>query len=109
MFRILTAAAVLLAASAAHAAPSPESIVQIRVAYSDLDVAAPSGARALMARIAYAAAVVCGRHPDSVMYDDRIRFERCRTDAYGQAVKQLDPAIITAVADYPSRTELGAQ
>ena len=111
MSRIALAAAVVFAASAARAgnAPPAATRVEVRVSYGDLDVAVPSGARALMQRIAKAAATVCGGGPDSVIHDDRLRFDRCRTDAFGRAVKQLDPAIIDAVADYPPKTLFAAR
>ncbi len=103
MFRIALAAvaAASLGASAAQSAPTAEQVVQVRVSYADLDVATHAGSRALMQRIARAAGAVCGGGPDSLIHDDRVRFERCRTEAFGRAVQQLRPTIVDAVADYP--------
>jgi UrcA family protein len=103
---LLAATAAALAASAAHATTYSDATIEVRVHYADLEVAGPDGARALMQRIAKAAAQVCGGGPDSVIHDDRVRFDHCRAEAFGRAVKQLDPQIVTAVADYPPRTQL---
>jgi len=103
MLRIALTALVAasIGASSAQAAPSADDVVQVRVSYADLDVATHAGSRALMQRIAKAAGAVCGGGPDSVIHDDRVRFERCRTEAFGRAVQQLRPTIVDAVADYP--------
>jgi UrcA family protein len=101
---LIAAAAAALFAAPARAEPSAAEVVHLRVAFGDLDVRAAPGAIALMGRIAQAAAQVCGGRPDSVIHDDRVRFDRCRAEAFGRAVTQLDPAIISAVSHYPPGT-----
>lgn len=103
---LIAAAAAAFVPAAAHATPDSESTVVVRVRYVDLDARTHAGSQALMQRIAKAAAEVCGGVPDSAMHDDRVRFDRCRDEAYGRAVKQLSPTIINAVADYPPRTQI---
>ena len=103
---LIAAAAAAFVAPAAQATPASETTFMVRVRFADLDVRTHAGSQALMQRIAKAAAEVCGGAPDSVMHDDRVRFDRCRADAYARAVTQLSPTIINAVADYPPRTQI---
>ena len=109
---LVAAATAVLTASTAQATPAfgppDETTYRIRISYADLDITTHAGARVLMDRIARAAAIVCGGGPDSLMHDDRVRFERCRTEAYGRAVGQLDPKIILSVSDYPPQPTLFA-
>jgi UrcA family protein len=98
---LIAAAAAAFVAPAAHATADSGTTFVVRVRYGDLDVRTHAGAQVLMQRIAKAAAEVCGGAPDSVMHDDRVRFDRCRAEAYGRAVMQLDPVILTAGADDP--------
>jgi UrcA family protein len=70
----------------------------MRVSYADLDIRDTAGAHRLMQRIARAAASVCGGGPDSRLYDDKLRFDRCRADAYGRAMMQIDAATGSAAA-----------
>ena len=105
---LIALVAASLGAPAALAAPSADDVVQVRVSYADLDVATHAGSRALMQRIAKAAGSVCGGGPDSLIHDDRVRFERCRTEAFGRAVQQLRPEIVDALADYPPDSTLVA-
>ena len=99
MLKIALLAALLAAPAAAAARPADDGAAEIRVRYLDQDVRGRDGAQALMQRIARAATQVCGGGPDSLIHDDRVRFDRCRAEAYGRAVMQLDPAIVSAVAD----------
>jgi UrcA family protein len=83
-------------ASAAAASPPAAADVVVRVSYADLNIHAQPGAQALRHRIAKAAAKVCGGVPDSRLYDDKVRFERCRTEAYDRAATQLEPEAAVA-------------
>jgi UrcA family protein len=102
MFRILTTAA-LLALGVSAAGPvgaQPVTVVSTKVAYGDLDISRPEGARTLLSRIEHAGRKVCG--PSPAIYDlhGASDYRRCRTEAVDKAVTDMRSPILTAMHEH---------
>jgi UrcA family protein len=69
----------------------------IDVPYSDLNLGNPTGAKAMLRRIAKAAELVCGGRPDMREMSDRSVFKTCVRVAVADAVGQLNAPLVTAL------------
>ena len=81
---ILATAGPVLAQSA-NDAGSPN----VRVSYSDLDLASRTGAREMLSRIRYAARQVCGGDSDIRVLAQHAQFVSCEKSAVAGAVGEL--------------------
>jgi UrcA family protein len=92
------AALALAAAVPAAAQAAPAYVIgQVRVDYGDLDLAAPAGAAAMLARLDAAAARACGRlpQPGDPLYGARQRAHRlCKVSAIDAATLALEAPLV---------------
>lgn len=97
----LFAAALLIAVPAsigpALAAEPFNATVSIDVPYSDLNLANPAGATAMLARIRQAAAKACGGSPLARSPKETRDYRSCVNTAVANAVRQLNAPLVTAL------------
>jgi len=67
----------------------------VKVDFSDLNVASPSGAKVLLGRIKAASSQVCGPAPALMELDSRADWSKCIGDASGRAVAALNNPLVT--------------
>ena len=99
---LLASSATLLAAlgptPAAAADGSPTIIEDIAVRYGDIDLAAPAGAAAMLARLEAAASDACGGRPrnrmDPILPAKQRAYRRCRIAALDAATLQLGAPLV---------------
>ena len=108
MTRFMTAALAtsILAASAIAipaAAQPADQTVSIRVSYADLDIGHSAGAKVLLHRLQAAAVQACGGMPDVRVLAQVAAFDRCRREAVGRAVAQIDSPTLDAAANRRGR------
>jgi UrcA family protein len=108
-FAAALGAVVLLTAAAPPAAAEPfilqptysadpaVVVTRARVPYSEVDIASPDGARALLKRIEEAADAVCGA-PNPVSDQAKADVRACRADAIAGAVSRLGNPEVRAAA-----------
>lgn len=89
---------ILASASVAQAGPSAAhaDVRRIGVPMSDLNLAQPAGAAAMLARIEQAAGAVCGGLPLPRELRRTQHYRACRTAAVEQAVRKLNAPLVTA-------------
>lgn len=98
--------ALLALAFALPAAQADTAPVEVKVTFSDLNVATPAGARALYQRMRRGAEAVCAPH-DGKDAEHHGRFRSCVGQALARAVTTVDRPVLTAVAQGrdPMKTE----
>lgn len=67
------------------------------VTYSDLNLANPAGADAMLKRIRHAAAKVCGGAPSAGSLLELRQYRACVRTAVEEAVRRLDAPLVTAL------------
>ena len=93
-----TAASLAMAApSAAATVQDPESPIELRVKFSDLDLAHEAGARTMMFRIGAAAKRACGGDPDPRRLERQMIYDHCKRDTVARAVVSLNSPLVTAL------------
>jgi UrcA family protein len=99
VFATAFAAAAVMAATSAQAAPRHH--VSERVFYTDLNLATPQGAKAMLKRIADTVAELCEpeRSPAIIPPARADNTARCRAEAMAQAVARLNAPLVTAEYD----------
>ena len=104
----LFAAAMLIAVPSsigpALAADPSEPTVSIDVPYSDLNLANPAGAQAMMTRIRQAAANACGNAPQAREVKEFRTYRVCVDTAIVNAVRQLNAPLVTALIEKIEQT-----
>ncbi len=90
---MLAIAALAGAGSASAQSDDGGAAQSVSVRYADLDLGSTAGAKAMLARIHYAAGQVCGREPDIRTLDSRAQFARCRTEAISHALHDLHETV----------------
>lgn len=97
LVRSMIAAALVLApagASSAVAQP-PAETRSIRVAYDDLDMSSPAGAKALLLRLKAATSKVCGRAPWNMLITESMHHKACVDSAMSRAVMEANIPQVT--------------
>lgn len=98
---VMTVCAGLLGGVAAHAGTVPEGGMRISVAYDDLNVSHPAGARVLLARIEAAASIVCGGVPETSDLKMQMFYRSCARDATARAVAGVGQPLVAALYGRP--------
>jgi UrcA family protein len=98
---VMTICAGLLGGVAAHAGTVPEGGMRISVAYDDLNVSHPAGARILLARIEEAASVVCGGAPETSDLKMQMFYRTCAQEATARAVSAVGQPLVAALYGRP--------
>jgi UrcA family protein len=99
MKRTLIAIALALASvtTTTNGVMADDTRPHIDVPYGDLNLGNPTGAKAMLRRIAKAAELVCGGRPDMREMSDRSVFKTCVRVAVADAVGQLNAPLVTAL------------
>ena len=102
---LMTAAALALSFSAAHAAEPP----QMTLKTSDLNLASPKDAKRLYDRVAEAAAEVCGRGPLTVFIPaPPPEFLACRDATIDATLAQIHAPLVQALRKGKPNDQLAA-
>jgi UrcA family protein len=73
------------------------------VAYGDLDLASPTGARTMLHRLTVAAKALCVNLHTPVLPGESGRADRCRKETIASAVERLHrPQLTLALAEVPA-------
>jgi UrcA family protein len=101
-------AALLLAISGSALADSArlqtlDPPAQIVVAYSDLNLDSPAGAKTLYRRIAYAARQVCGSPAAAWYPGQRQKWQTCYRTAVENAIRKVNRPVLTALHEQQVR------
>ncbi len=80
-------------AGTAHAADAPS----VAVSYQDLDLARPTDARVLYARLQHAAGAVCENYGTATDLAHRVVYQRCYDAALADAVRQVNAPQVLAL------------
>lgn len=91
------AAAFALSGFAALTPSLANDFPEARVPYSDLNLASPAGAQAMLNRIKAAASRVCGGTPDNREIAQKQFYRGCVKVATDRAVAQLNAPMVTAL------------
>lgn len=95
-------AALALAGMAAPSALAETRTVSVKVAYSDLNLASPAGAKTMLTRLQKASRKVCGaathRSPEEMTWA-----KACMKDAMSSAVSRLNAPTVSALFMDPQR------
>lgn len=111
MISLLAAAALVTGfATEATASPSNEgTTVSRKVAFPDLDISQPQGAKALLHRIRNAASYVCaGGATEPLQYTSR-SYRKCVRDAQDRAVADVHNPMVTALHTGVTGTEVASK
>lgn len=107
---LATAALVTGFATEATASPSNDgATVSRKVAYPDLDLTQPQGARALLHRIRNAAAYVCANGATRPLEYSSRSYRKCVRDASDRAVADVHSSMVTALYTGASGTEVASK
>lgn len=101
MSRLIALSLIALALSAPLAVPAATAeapkVVFVTVAYGDLDVDTPAGARTLLSRINTAAKKVCGKAPATLMLSVPDKRAECRATVIRETVQRIgEPGLTLA-------------
>lgn len=88
--------AIALAGMAAPSALAESRTVSVRVAYGDLNLASPAGAKTMMDRLQSASKRACGNTGARGAMETRMA-RTCMKQAMTDAVKRLDAPVVTAM------------
>jgi UrcA family protein len=98
LFTSMIAAALVSAAAGAPAAAQPwVETRSVRVAYDDLDMSSPAGAKTLLLRMKAATLKVCGRTPPQMLIKETIQHKACLDGAMSRAVMEANIPQVTAL------------
>jgi UrcA family protein len=98
LFKSMIAAALVFAAAGAPAAAQPWAETRsVRVAYDDLDMSSPAGAKTLLLRMKAATVKVCGRAPWNMLIKETMRHKACVDGAMSRAVMEANIPQVTAL------------
>ena len=98
----VAAIATLACAASTHAAPATDassdpSAISVNVSIADLNLASPSGARAVLGRIHAAARTICGDEPDIRLTERFAIYQSCLKTTVNRTVASLDAPLVTAM------------
>jgi len=101
---IAALAAPLAITAAPAAAQRTVDVRQTVLKSSDLDLARPAGARAMLSRIRQAAETVCGKATLTRELGERADYNTCIATTMSATVRKVDAPLVTALFGAPGRT-----
>jgi len=96
---LMSAAAALFFAIPASQAADADPLrpqVSVQVAYGDLDLSSPAGARTMINRLRSATRKICGDEPAPMQIAMILRHKSCFSTTMTQAVASLDHPVVSA-------------
>ena len=111
MISLLAAAALVSGFTVTEAVASPsndEGVVSRKVAYPDLDISRPQGAKALLHRIRNAASIVCAGGLSQPLQNTSRSYRKCVADAANRAVADVNSPMVTALHSGSVGTEIAS-
>ena len=111
MISLLAAAALVSGFTVTEAVAGPsndEGIYSRKVAYPDLDISRPQGAKALLYRIRSAASIVCSSGLSQPLRNTSRAYRECVRDASNRAVADVNSPMVTALHNGVVGTEVAS-